>query len=209
LVINKVKQFRVVRDITQEQLASAVNITWQSLNAIEKNKYNPSLELALELCEFFDCKVEDLFQLDNWGGKIMKRFFGENVLASIFLMLTIATLTSFEDFGGWSFNNIKKGALNFLIVCAVYIAFSFLIEAFKNKKKPEQYPLPEMDERTKKNRVKFLAQIFGLSHMIAAVILIFLNICNHNTIPVEYALYYVVGVLFFTMTIGVKIVSKL
>ncbi|MBD5797747.1 transcriptional regulator [Bacillus pseudomycoides] len=65
LVINKVKQFRVVRDITQEQLASAVNITRQSLIAIEKNKYNPSLELALKLCEFFGCKVEDLFQLDK------------------------------------------------------------------------------------------------------------------------------------------------
>ncbi|MBO1580873.1 helix-turn-helix transcriptional regulator [Bacillus sp. XF8] len=67
LVTNKVKQFRVVRDITQEQLASAVNITSQSLIAIEKNKYNPSLELALKLCEFFDCKVEDLFQLDKTG----------------------------------------------------------------------------------------------------------------------------------------------
>ncbi|MDZ5605787.1 helix-turn-helix transcriptional regulator [Bacillus pseudomycoides] len=67
LVTNKVKQFRVVRDIIQEQLASAVNITRQSLIAIEKNKYNPSLELALKLCEFFDCKVEDLFQLDKTG----------------------------------------------------------------------------------------------------------------------------------------------
>ena len=67
LVTNKVKQFRVVRDITQEQLASAVNITRQSLIAIEKNKYNPSLELALKRCEFFDCKVEDLFQLDKTG----------------------------------------------------------------------------------------------------------------------------------------------
>ncbi|WP_459500242.1 helix-turn-helix transcriptional regulator [Bacillus sp. C1] len=67
LVTNKVKQFRVVRDITQEQLASAVNITRQSLIAIEKNKYNPSLELALKLCEFFDCKVEDLFRLDKTG----------------------------------------------------------------------------------------------------------------------------------------------
>jgi putative transcriptional regulator len=67
VVTNKVKQFRVLRDITQEQLASAVNITRQSLIAIEKNKYNPSLELALKLCEFFRCKVEDLFQLDKTG----------------------------------------------------------------------------------------------------------------------------------------------
>ncbi|MES9663988.1 transcriptional regulator [Bacillus cereus] len=70
LVINKVKQFRVVRDITQEQLASAVNITRQSLIAIEKNKYNPSLELALKLCEYFDCKVEDLFRLDKTGEEL-------------------------------------------------------------------------------------------------------------------------------------------
>ncbi|PDY13425.1 transcriptional regulator [Bacillus cereus] len=67
LIQNKVKQFRVVRDITQEQLASSVQITRQSLIAIEKNKYNPSLELALNLCEFFNCKVEDLFQLDKTG----------------------------------------------------------------------------------------------------------------------------------------------
>ncbi|MDI6675414.1 helix-turn-helix transcriptional regulator [Bacillus wiedmannii] len=67
LIKNKVKQFRVVRDITQEQLASSVQITRQSLIAIEKNKYNPSLELALKLCEFFNCKVEDLFQLDKTG----------------------------------------------------------------------------------------------------------------------------------------------
>ncbi|MDJ1478504.1 helix-turn-helix transcriptional regulator [Bacillus sp. LS15-K4] len=70
LVINKVKQYRVIRDITQEQLASSVNITRQSLIAIEKNKYNPSLELALKLCEFFDCKVEDLFQLDKTGEEL-------------------------------------------------------------------------------------------------------------------------------------------
>ncbi|PFE58564.1 transcriptional regulator [Bacillus cereus] len=56
--------------MTQEQLASAVNITRQSLIAIEKNKYNPSLELALKLCEYFDCKVEDLFRLDKTGEEL-------------------------------------------------------------------------------------------------------------------------------------------
>ena len=61
LVINKVKQYRVIRDITQEQLASSVNITRQSLIAIEKNKYNPSLELALKLCEFLIVKWRTYF----------------------------------------------------------------------------------------------------------------------------------------------------
>ncbi|MFP3729066.1 helix-turn-helix transcriptional regulator [Priestia filamentosa] len=63
MLINRVREYRVVRDITQRELASAVLITRQSLIAIEKQKFNPSLELALRLCKFFDCKVEDLFEL--------------------------------------------------------------------------------------------------------------------------------------------------
>ncbi|MRR44079.1 helix-turn-helix transcriptional regulator [Bacillus anthracis] len=64
LIKNKVKQFRVVRDITQEQLASSVQITRQSLIAIEKNKYNPSLELALKIAHYFNLKMEDIFTLE-------------------------------------------------------------------------------------------------------------------------------------------------
>ncbi|RPK08326.1 helix-turn-helix transcriptional regulator [Priestia endophytica] len=63
MLINRVREYRVVRDITQRKLAAAVLITRQSLIAIEKQKFNPSLELALRLCKFFDCKVEDLFEL--------------------------------------------------------------------------------------------------------------------------------------------------
>jgi putative transcriptional regulator len=68
VLTNKVKQYRVIRDITQQELASAVQITRQSLIAIEKQKFNPSLELALRLCKFFDCKVEDLFELVETEG---------------------------------------------------------------------------------------------------------------------------------------------
>lgn len=63
MLINRVREYRVVRDITQRELASAVLISRQSLIAIEKQKFNPSLELALRLCKFFNCKVEDLFEL--------------------------------------------------------------------------------------------------------------------------------------------------
>jgi len=65
MIVNKVKQYRVVRDITQEQLASAVNVTRQSLIAIEKQKFNPSLELAFRLSAFFECTIEDLFQFET------------------------------------------------------------------------------------------------------------------------------------------------
>lgn len=69
MLINRVREYRVVRDITQRELASAVLITRQSLIAIEKQKFNPSLELALRLCKFFDCKVEDLFVLVETEGE--------------------------------------------------------------------------------------------------------------------------------------------
>ncbi|RAS75189.1 helix-turn-helix transcriptional regulator [Priestia endophytica] len=69
MLINRVREYRVVRDITQRELASAVLITRQSLIAIEKQKFNPSLELALRLCKFFDCKVEDLFELVETEGE--------------------------------------------------------------------------------------------------------------------------------------------
>ena len=48
LIKNKVKQFRVVRDITQEQLASSVQITRQSLIAIEK-QIQPKFRISIEI----------------------------------------------------------------------------------------------------------------------------------------------------------------
>lgn len=65
-----------------------------------------------------------------------------------------------------------------------------------------------MDERTEKNGLKFMAQMFGLSHLIGVLILGFLMIKDYDVISVKYVLYYVLGVLFFTMTIGVTIISK-
>ncbi|PEW82963.1 hypothetical protein CN445_27005 [Bacillus cereus] len=80
----------------------------------------------------------------------------------------------------------------------------------KKKKESEKYPLPEMDERIEKMSLKLMAQIFGLSHLIGSAILFVLYITNENpTIRVEYALYYLFGILFFTMMFGLKIVKKL
>ena len=55
-----------------------------------------------------------------------------------------------------------------------------------------------------------MAQIFGLSHLVGSVILFILYITDKNSmIRVEYALYYLFGILFFTMMFGLKIVKKL
>lgn len=62
MINNKVKQYRVINNITQEHLALAVNITRQSLIAIEKQKFNPSLDLAFRLSKYFGCTIEELFE---------------------------------------------------------------------------------------------------------------------------------------------------
>ncbi|MEK4760822.1 helix-turn-helix transcriptional regulator [Viridibacillus sp. FSL E2-0187] len=66
-VINNIREIRLKRGITQVQMAQDLQITRQTINAIEKNKYNPSLELALKLIKYFDLPTEDLFYLDETG----------------------------------------------------------------------------------------------------------------------------------------------
>lgn len=58
---NELKVYRAKHDITQEELAKEVGVTRQTISALEKGRYNPSLELAFKICEYFDCSVEDVF----------------------------------------------------------------------------------------------------------------------------------------------------
>lgn len=57
----KLKVFRAMRDLTQETLAKEIGVTRQTVIAIEKGKYNPSLELAFKLARYFDASIEDIF----------------------------------------------------------------------------------------------------------------------------------------------------
>ena len=50
-----------MRDLTQEALANEVGITRQTVIAIEKGKYNPSLELAFKIAKYFDTTIEEIF----------------------------------------------------------------------------------------------------------------------------------------------------
>jgi len=52
-------------NITQAKLAEELNVTRQTLNSIELNKFVPSTVLALKLAKFFNVKVEDIFFLDD------------------------------------------------------------------------------------------------------------------------------------------------
>lgn len=58
---NNIKVYRAMHDLTQERLAERVGVTRQTINAIEKDKYDPSLELAFKIAKLFGVKVEDVF----------------------------------------------------------------------------------------------------------------------------------------------------
>ena len=58
---NQLKVFRAMHDLTQEALADKLQVTRQTVLAIEKGKYDPSLELAFKIAETFNVKIEDVF----------------------------------------------------------------------------------------------------------------------------------------------------
>ncbi len=58
---NRVRELREKHNITQEELAKAVGVTRQTIIAIEKGKYDPSLKLAFKIARFFGVKIEDVF----------------------------------------------------------------------------------------------------------------------------------------------------
>jgi len=58
---NDLKQRREAADMSQSDLAAAVDVTRQTINAIERERYDPSLELAFELADHFGCAIEDVF----------------------------------------------------------------------------------------------------------------------------------------------------
>ena len=61
---NDLPERREAADISQGELADAVDVTRQTINAIERERYDPSLELAFELAAHFDCRIEDMFDPD-------------------------------------------------------------------------------------------------------------------------------------------------
>jgi putative transcriptional regulator len=63
-VQNRIKEFRIERGWTQQQLADAVGVSRQSINSIERNRYVPSLLLALTFAKVFACSTDELFTLE-------------------------------------------------------------------------------------------------------------------------------------------------
>ena len=64
-VVNSVQQFRNKKNITQEDLGRVVGVTRQTIIAIEKGNYTPSVLLALKIANYFHTTVEKLFILER------------------------------------------------------------------------------------------------------------------------------------------------
>jgi putative transcriptional regulator len=58
---NRLKVLRAERDWSQADLANQLNVSRQTVNAIETGKYDPSLPLAFKIAEIFEKKIEEIF----------------------------------------------------------------------------------------------------------------------------------------------------
>ena len=58
---SNLRERRAAAEESQADLAAAVDVTRQTINAIERERYDPSIELAFKLAAHFDCRIEDLF----------------------------------------------------------------------------------------------------------------------------------------------------
>jgi putative transcriptional regulator len=62
---NRIKVFRAMNDLTQENLANALGVTRQTILAIEKGKYDPSLDLAFKIARYFKVSIEEVFTYEG------------------------------------------------------------------------------------------------------------------------------------------------
>ena len=66
---NTLRVLRAMKRITQEDLASSLGVTRQTIHAIENDKYNPSLELAFKLAKYFETTIEAIFSYSETAYK--------------------------------------------------------------------------------------------------------------------------------------------
>ncbi len=62
---NRIKELREKKGLTQEQLGKMVGTSRQAINAIETEKFEPSIWLAYDISKVFDCSIEEVFQFDE------------------------------------------------------------------------------------------------------------------------------------------------
>lgn len=58
---NKIKELRAERRMTQDQLAARLDVSRQTIISLERERYNPSINLAFKIARVFQCSIEDIF----------------------------------------------------------------------------------------------------------------------------------------------------
>lgn len=66
---NRLRVLRAEKELSQAGLAQLASVSRQTINAIEKEKYDPSLPLAFKLARIFELQIEDIFVPDSQGGE--------------------------------------------------------------------------------------------------------------------------------------------
>lgn len=64
-ITNKVQKMRMEREVTQEALARGVGVSRQTIVAVERGRYTPSVLLALKVAKFFRASVEEIFSISH------------------------------------------------------------------------------------------------------------------------------------------------
>ncbi|HJC66422.1 MAG TPA: helix-turn-helix transcriptional regulator [Candidatus Enterocloster excrementigallinarum] len=62
---NRVEELRKEKGLSQEEFAKAIRVSRQTVSSIETGKYNPSLELAFAIADFFQMTIEEIFVYDR------------------------------------------------------------------------------------------------------------------------------------------------
>lgn len=62
---NRIKVLRAEKNLTQEELADIIGVSRQTINAIEKEKFDPSLPTAFRISRLFNLKIEEIFNYEN------------------------------------------------------------------------------------------------------------------------------------------------
>ncbi|CAK7017037.1 transcriptional regulator [Tissierella sp. P1] len=70
---NRLKEFREIFKLTQEQLGELVGVSRQAINSIETEKFEPSIWLAYDISKVFNCSIEDIFLFEDSERKSRSR----------------------------------------------------------------------------------------------------------------------------------------
>ncbi|WP_399630815.1 helix-turn-helix transcriptional regulator [Sporosarcina sp. SG10008] len=62
---NLIKEMRTAMGLTQDDLSEKLEVSRQTIISLEKGRYNPSLTLAFKLAKLFNCRIEDIFTLEE------------------------------------------------------------------------------------------------------------------------------------------------